>query len=286
MKGIITIAGYGTRFLPASKAVPKEMFPIAGVPLIQYHVESLVAAGITEIIVVVRGGSEVVQDHFAPAPDLEQHLERSGKTAMLEQVRRLSQMADIVFVRQPETLPYGNASPALAARPWLTSGEPFYYMFGDDIIIGDVPVPRQLLSAFEEFDPVAVLATQRVPDEETHLYGCIELKPGSVNEMARIVEKPAPGTAPSNWVQIGHFVFTPELFDVLQGTELGRGGELWLADAVDRLAADSSVIVQPIEGLWMAAGDPLRQLKACIEMSLRRDDMRDELIEYLRSLEL
>jgi len=286
MKGIITIAGYGTRFLPASKAVPKEMFPIAGVPLIQYHVESLVAAGITEIIVVVRGGSEVVQDHFAPAPDLEQHLERSGKTAMLEQVRRLSQIADIVFVRQPETLPYGNASPALAARPWLTPGEPFYYMFGDDIIIGDVPVPRQLLSAFEEFDPVAVLATQRVPDEETHLYGCIELKPGSDKEMARIVEKPAPGTAPSNWVQIGHFVFTPELFDVLQGTELGRGGELWLADAVDRLAADSSVIVQPIEGLWMAAGDPLRQLKACIEMSLRRDDMRDGLIEYLRSLEL
>ena len=286
MKGIITIAGYGTRFLPASKAVPKEMFPIAGIPLIQYHVEGLVAAGITEIIVVVRGGSEVVQDHFAPAPDLEQHLERSGKTAMLEQVRRLSQIADIVFVRQPETLPYGNASPALAARPWLTPGEPFYYMFGDDIIIGDVPVPRQLLSAFEEFDPVAVLATQRVPDEETHLYGCIELKPGSDKEMARIVEKPAPGTAPSNWVQIGHFVFTPELFDVLQGTELGRGGELWLADAVDRLAADSSVVVQPIEGLWMAAGDPLRQLKACIEMSLRRDDMRDGLIEYLRSLEL
>jgi len=286
MKGIITIAGYGTRFLPASKAVPKEMFPIAGVPLIQYHVESLVAAGIAEIIVVVRGGSEVVQRHFAPASDLEQHLERSGKTALLEQVQRVSEMADIVFVRQPETLPYGNASPALAARPWLTPGEPFYYMFGDDIIISDVPLPRQLLSAFEESHSVAVVATQRVPDEETHLYGCVELKPGSDNEMARIVEKPAPGTAPSNWVQIGHFVFTPELFDVLQGTELGRGGELWLADAVGRLAVGSSVIVQPIEGLWMAAGDPLRQLKACIEMSLRRDDMRDELIEYLRSLGL
>jgi UTP--glucose-1-phosphate uridylyltransferase len=195
-------------------------------------------------------------------------------------------MADIVFVRQPETLPYGNASPALAARPWLTPGEPFYYMFGDDIIIGDVPVPQQLLGAFDEFQPVAVLATQRVPDEETHLYGCIELKPGSDNEMARIVEKPAPGTAPSNWVQIGHFVFTPELFDVLQGSEVGRGGELWLADAVGRLAAQASVVVQPIEGLWMAAGDPLRHLKACIEVSLRRDDMRDGLIEYLRSLEL
>jgi len=286
MKAIITIAGYGTRFLPASKAVPKEMFPIAGIPLIQYHVEGLVAAGFTQIIIVVRGGSEVVQRHFAPAPDLERYLEAAGKLAQLEEVQRISQMAEIVFVRQSEALPYGNASPALAARPWLTPGEPFYYMFGDDIIIGDVPVPQQMLETFERFRPAAVLATQRVPDEETHLYGCIELKPGSDNEMKRIVEKPVPGAAPSNWVQIGHFIFTPELFDVLQGSELGRGGELWLADAVDRLAARSSVIVQPIEGLWMAAGDPLRQLKANIQMALRRDDVRDELVEYLRSLEL
>ena len=286
MKGIITIAGYGTRFLPASKAVPKEMFPIAGIPLIQYHVEGLVAAGITQIIVVVRDGSEVVQRHFAPTPDLERHLEASGKLALLEEVRRISRMAEIVFVRQPETLPYGNASPALAARSWLTPGEPFYYLFGDDIIIGDVPVPQQMLEAFNKFRPAAVLATQSVPDDETHLYGCIELKPGSDNEMARIIEKPAPGTAPSNWVQIGHFIFTPEVFDVLDNLEPGHGGELWLADAVDRLAARASVIVQPIEGLWMAAGDPLRQLKANIEMSLWRDDMRDDLISYLRALEL
>jgi UTP--glucose-1-phosphate uridylyltransferase len=285
MKGVITIAGFGTRFLPASKAVPKEMFPIAGVPLIQYHVESLVAAGITEIIVVVRAGSETVQRHFAPVPALERHLERTGKAQMLEDVRRISQMADIVFVRQPETLPYGNGSPALAAQPWLTLGEPFYYMFGDDIIIADVPVPQQMLDAFNRFQSAAVLATQRVPDEETHLYGCIELQPGSDNKMARIVEKPEPGTAPSNWVQVGHFVFTPELFDVLHGSEIGLGGELWLTGAVDRLAARSSVVVQPIEGLWMAAGDPLRQLKASIEMALRRDDMRDDLIGYLRALE-
>ena len=286
MKGVITIAGYGTRFLPASKAVPKEMFPIAGVPLIQYHVESLVEAGITEIIVVVREGSEAVQRHFAPVPALERHLERTGKVQMLEDVRRISQMADIVFVRQPETLPYGNGSPALAARPWLTPGEPFYYMFGDDIIIADVPVPQQMLDAFNRFRPAAVRATQRVPYEETHQYGCIELKPGSDNEMARIVEKPEPGTAPSNWVQVGHFVFTPELFDVLFGSEIGKGEELWLADAVDRLAARSSVIVQPIEGSWMAAGDPLRHLKASIEMALQRDDMRDDLVSYLRALEL
>lgn len=288
MKGVITIAGYGTRFLPASKAVPKEMFPIAGVPLIQHHIESLVAAGITEIIVVVRDGSEVVRRHFTPNSDLERHLEKAGKSALLEEIRRISNLANIVFVRQSEALPYGNASPALAAQPWLSPGEPFYYMFGDDIILSDVPVPKQMLAAFHRHQPAAVLSTQQVADDETHLYGCVELKPGSENELARIVEKPAPDTAPSNWVQVGHFVFTPEIFDVLGGSqsELGKGGELWLADAVDRLADRASVIVQPIEGLWMAAGDPLRHLKANIEMSLRRDDMRADLLAYLRTLKL
>ncbi|MBN1402315.1 MAG: UTP--glucose-1-phosphate uridylyltransferase [Anaerolineae bacterium] len=285
MKGIVTIAGFGTRFLPASKAVPKEMVPIAGVPLIQYHVESLVAAGMCEIIIVVRGGpSDVVQHHFAPAPDLEAHLERSGKAALLERMRRITQMADIIFVRQPETLPYGNASPALAARPWLSPGEPFYYMFGDDIMIADVPVPRQLLDAYQQYGPAAVLATQWVPSPEHLLYGCIEFEPGSDRVMKRIIEKPEPAQAPSNWVQVGHFVFTPRLFEVLQGTETGKGGELWMADAVDRLAARATVIAQPIEGLWMAAGDPLRQLKANIEMSLRHPEMRADLLAYLRSL--
>jgi UTP--glucose-1-phosphate uridylyltransferase len=286
MKGIITIAGYGTRFLPASKAVPKEMFPIAGVPLIQHHVESLVAAGIDEIIVVVREGAEIIQSHFAPHVGLERHLQKVGKLDLLDEVRRLSHLAEIVLVRQPDTLPYGNASPALAAQPWLTRGEPFYYMFGDDIILADVPVPRQLLDAYHETEPAAVLATQWVPDTETHLYGCIELQPGAEREMARIIEKPEPGTQPSNWVQIGHFVFTPELFDVLHGSETGKAGELWMADAVDRLASRSRVIAHPIEGQWMAAGDPLRQLKASIAASLRRDDMRDDLVAYLRSLDL
>jgi UTP--glucose-1-phosphate uridylyltransferase len=292
MKGIITIAGYGTRFLPASKAIPKEMFPIAGVPLLQYHVEDLAAAGITEIIVVVRGGAGVIQQHFAPVPDLEAHLKAQGKADLLKEVQRISHLADIVFVPQPDKLPngkrlpYGNASPALAARSWLTPGEPFYYMFGDDIIIADTPVPRQLLDAFGRFHPAAVVATQCVPDEETHLYGCIKLKPGSERELADIVEKPKPGTAPSNLVQVGHFVFTPELFDVLDTLKTGQGNELWLAHAVAKLASRSTVVAQPIAGRWMAAGDPLRHLKACIEVTLRHDDMRAGLVDYLRSLEL
>jgi UTP--glucose-1-phosphate uridylyltransferase len=139
---------------------------------------------------------------------------------------------------------------------------------------------------FEEYQPAAVLAAQRVPDEEIHLYGSIELRPDSEKEITRIVEKPAPGTAPSSLAQIGHFVFTPELFEVLDTLETGKGGELWMADAVDQLAKRSSVVVHPIDGVWMAAGDPLRQLKACIEVSLRRDDTRNELVAYLRSLKL
>lgn len=286
MKGIITIAGFGTRFLPATKAVPKEMFPIGDTPLLQHHVESLVAAGITDVIVVVREGGEIAQRHFAPNGDLERHLDKTGRRDLLESVRRLAHLANVVFVRQPEDLPYGNASPALAARPWLTPGEPFYYMFGDDIMLADEAVPKQMLDAFRAHQPAAVLATQWVPDEETHLYGCIQLKPGSQNQIARIVEKPAPGTAPSNWVQVGHFVFTFEIFDVLMGSERGKGDELWMADAVDRLAARSTVLVHPIQGEWMAAGDPLHYLKANIALALRRSDMRDGLLSYLRSLEL
>jgi UTP--glucose-1-phosphate uridylyltransferase len=283
MKGVITIAGYGTRFLPASKAVPKEMIPIAGKPLIQHHVESLVASGIREILVVTRDRQEVVQSHFAPTPGLERHLQESGKLGLLEDARALSRLADIVYVRQPRRLPYGNGSPALAVRQWLTPGEPFYYMFGDDIVLCDVPVPRQLFDIYEKDCPAAVLATSWVPDDETHLYGCIEFKPGSRREMARIVEKPKPGESPSNWVQVGHFIFTPRLFDVLDETEVGKDGELWLADAIDRLAGGAKVIAHPITGRWMAAGDPLRQLKANIAATLNCEATRGDLMEYLRA---
>jgi UTP--glucose-1-phosphate uridylyltransferase len=286
MKAVITIAGYGTRFLPATKAIPKEMFPIVDAPLLQHHVESLAAAGIREVIVVARDGSEVAQRHFSPNPALETQLARVGKQHLLDEVQRISRLADIVFVRQPESLPYGNASPALAARPWLSTGEPFYYMFGDDIIVGDRTVPQQLLEAFHKYQPAAVLGCQPVPDEETRLYGCVELVPGTSNQVRRIVEKPAPGSAPSNWVQVGHFIFTPGLFDVLTGSELGSAGELWLADAVDRMAARSAVIAHSIEGQWLAAGDPLRYIKANIAMALRRPDMREELLAYLRTLDL
>ena len=283
MKAVITIAGFGTRFLPATKAVPKEMFPIAGVPLLQHHVEGLVAAGIHEIIVVGRDGSDVAQRHFSPNPALEAQLAKAGKQGLVEEVRRISCLADMVFVRQAESLPYGNASPALAARPWLTPGEPFYYMFGDDIILAEQPVPRQMVEAFQTHRPAALLAAQAVPAEETRLYGCVDFVPGAAGLVRRIVEKPAPGTAPSNWVLVGHYIFTPELYDVLTGSEVGSAGELWLADAVDRLAARAAVLAHPIQGEWMAAGDPLRYIKANIAMALRLPGMRDDLLAFMRA---
>ena len=285
MKAVITIAGFGTRFLPASKAIPKEMFPIAGIPLIQHHVEDLVAAGIANIAVVVRHGADVLERHFSPAPALEAHLAARRKTALLEDVQRLSRLANIVFVRQPDDLPYGNASPALAAREWL-GHEPFYYQFGDDIVLGETSVPSQMLGEFAEHDPAAVVAAQEVADEETSLYGILELKARTSPQIARIVEKPPPGTAPSNLAQIGHFVFAPDIFSVLDSLAPGKQGELWLADAVDQLAARSTVIAHAIDGLWLAAGDPLRHLKANIEACLRRPELRDWLLDYLRSLDL
>jgi UTP--glucose-1-phosphate uridylyltransferase len=285
VKAVVTIAGFGTRFLPASKAVPKEMFPIAGIPLIQHHVEDLVESGITDIAIVVRDGAEVVERHFSPAPELEAHLAARGKKALLKDVRRVSALANIMFVRQGDDLPYGNASPVLAAREWLED-DPFYYQFGDDFVLSDTPVPRQMLDKYAEYDPAAMVAAQEVAEEETSLYGILELKKGSLRQIARIVEKPAPGAAPSNLAQIGHFVFSPEIFDVLDTLAPGKQGELWLADAVDRLSARSTVIAHTIDGLWLAAGDPLRQLKANVEACLRRDDLRDWILDYLRSLDL
>jgi UTP--glucose-1-phosphate uridylyltransferase len=285
VKAVITIAGFGTRFLPASKAIPKEMFPIAGVPLIQHHIEDLVAAGITDIAVVVRDGADVIERHFSPAPDLESHLAARGQSGLLTEVQRLSDLADITMIRQPDDLPYGNASPALAARSWLGDDD-FYYQFGDDIVLADDPVPRQMLASFSDHRPAALVAAQEVPEEETSLYGCLELEPGSSFRITRIVEKPPPGTAPSNLAQIGHFVFTSQVFDVLDTLDLGKQGELWLADAVDHLASRSTVIAHPIDGLWLAAGDPLRHLRADIEACLRHPEMRDDLLEFLRSLDL
>jgi UTP--glucose-1-phosphate uridylyltransferase len=286
-KAVIAAAGLGTRFLPATKAVPKEMLPLLDRPILQHVVEEAVDSGITDIILVIRRGSHAITDHFDSAPELERTLEATGKLGYLEEVRRVSQLANFAFVRQGTDLPYGNGSPLLAASPFISKDEIFVYMFGDDIIDANPPGTRQVMDAYERYKPAAAMAAYEVPWEETHLYGCIKLKEGTeAPEIENLIEKPEPGQAPSNLIQIGRFVIPYEVIDILDKRELGKGGELWMADAMLTLARRKRVVAQPLQGTWYTTGDPLRLLQTFIALALKDDHLGPPLREYLKGLDL
>ena len=286
-KAVIAAAGLGTRFLPATKAVPKEMLPLLDRPILQHVVEEAVNSGITDIILVIRRGSHAITDYFDTAPELERTLKAMGKSHLLEEVRRVSQLANFAFVRQGADLPYGNGTPLLAARPFIGKDEIFAYMFGDDIIDADPPGLRQVMDAYERYRPAAAMAAYEVPWEETHLYGCIKLKEGTeAPEIEDLIEKPEPGKAPSNLVQIGRFVLPYEIIEILEKQELGKGGELWMADAMLTLAQRKRVVAQPIQGTWYTTGDPLRLLQTFIALALKDDQIGPPLREYLKGLRL
>jgi UTP--glucose-1-phosphate uridylyltransferase len=286
-KAIIAAAGLGTRFLPATKAVPKEMLPLLDRPILQHVVEEAVNSGITDIILVIRRGSHAITDHFDSAPELERTLEATGKLRLLEEIRRVSQLANFAFVRQGADLPYGNGTPVLAASPFLGRDEIFCYMFGDDVIDADPPGLRQVMDAYERYQPAAVMAAYEVPWEEAHLYGCIKLKEGTeAPEIEHLIEKPERGKAPSNLIQIGRFVVPYEIVEILENRELGKGGELWMADAMKTLAQRKRVVAQPIKGTWYTTGDPLRLLQTFIALALKDDAIGPQLRQYLKGLRL
>jgi UTP--glucose-1-phosphate uridylyltransferase len=286
-KAVIAAAGLGTRFLPATKAVPKEMLPLLDRPILQHVVEEAVDSGITDIILVIRRGSSAITDYFDSAPELERTLEATGKLHYLEEVRRVSQLANFAFVRQGADLPYGNGSPLLAARPFISKDEIFVYMFGDDIIDANPPGMRQVMDAYERYKPAAAMAAYEVPWEETHLYGCIKLREGTeAPEIENLIEKPEPGQAPSNLIQIGRFVIPYEVIDILDKRELGKGGELWMADAMLTLAQRKRVVAQPLKGTWYTTGDPLRLLQTFIALALKDGYLGPPLREYLKGLDL
>jgi UTP--glucose-1-phosphate uridylyltransferase len=286
-KAIIAVAGYGTRFIPATKVQPKEMLPIVDKPVVQYLVEEAVASGITDIVLVTRSGNQAVEDHFDSSRELELHLEAQKKWRELEEIRRIAGMANFIFIRQGKDMPYGNGTPLLCARSVIHCDEAVVYMFGDDIVKSDVPCARQLIDVYEKYRPAAVVAVQEVPAEEISRYGVAKLKANSDrNELERMVEKPAPEVAPSNLAQLGRFVLSYSIIGILQQLKTGQGGELWLADAIDELAATASVIVHPIAGKWFTTGDPLRFLKTTVEMALDRPDIGREFATYLRELDL
>jgi UTP--glucose-1-phosphate uridylyltransferase len=280
-KAVILAAGYGTRLLPATKSVPKEMLPLVDRPVIQYIVEEAVAAGIEQIIMVTSATKRAIEDFFDRDFELESVLAESGKHDLLDAVKRPAEVS-MAFVRQKERK--GNGHAVTITRD-LVGDEPFAIFFPDDVIVHDVPAIGQLIDVFDRLGGT-VLAVQQVPREQVVQYGVIEpeeIEP-RLYQVRSVIEKPSIEEAPSNLTTVGRFVATPELFDVLEETPPGRSGEIWLMDAFDRLIARQDVFACEYEGLRFDCGRPLGLLQASIHLALQREDLGQDLRAHLRSL--
>jgi UTP--glucose-1-phosphate uridylyltransferase len=281
-KAVIPVAGLGTRFLPATKTVPKELLPIIDIPSIQYVVQEAVDAGIQEIIFVTGRGKDGIEDHFDEAPELEQILADRGQTATVEMLRRIAEMTEVVSVRQKKPLGLGHA--VLCARD-LVGDEPFAVMLADDLIDAETPGIRQLVEIFMETEE-SVVALMKVPLDEVHQYGVIkgkEVKP-RLYAVEATVEKPAPKDAPSQMAIIGRYVLRPEIFSILQKLPPGRGGEIQLTDGLAQLVQDRKIFGCEFTGDRYDIGDKFGFVRATVAYALKRKDLRDKLIEYLKSL--
>ena len=287
-KAVFPAAGLGTRFLPATKAQPKEMLPIVDKPIIQYGVEEALAAGCNQIIMVTGRGKTAIEDHFDVSYELEKILEEKKKTDLLKIVRQISDMIHVAYVRQKEALGLGHA--VLTARE-LVGNEPFAVLLADDVIDAPVPALKQMMRVFEETQ-CSVIATQIVEGKAISAYGVLDVKPaegrngGRLYEVLNMVEKPSLEEAPSNLAIIGRYILTPTIFDVLTQTPVGKGGELQLTDALRLLLKQEKMYAYVYEGTRHDAGDKLGFLKATIEFALKRDDLGGPLRDYLRGLKL
>jgi UTP--glucose-1-phosphate uridylyltransferase len=286
-KAVIPAAGLGTRFLPATKAVPKEMLPIVDVPTLQLVVEEAVASGIEEIILITGRGKATIEDHFDVSYELEKTLEERGKIDLLAQVQRVSKLVRLVTVRQKEPLGLGHA--VLCARQ-VVGDEPFAVLLGDDLYDtagSSRPAIGQLIDTFDRLNGQGVVALLEVEAGQEHLYGVVAAKPTDTPGLLRIedmVEKPAPGTAPSRMAIVGRYVLPAELWPILAQTKPGRGGEIQLTDALKGLAGRSGCFGQPIVGTRHDAGDRLGYLRAVLSYALRRDELRPGLLRVMRQL--
>jgi UTP--glucose-1-phosphate uridylyltransferase len=287
-KAVFPAAGLGTRFLPATKAQPKEMLPLVDKPIIQYGVEEALAAGCNQIIMVTGRGKSAIEDHFDVSYELEKILEEKGKKDLLKVVRQISDMIHVAYVRQKEALGLGHA--VLTARE-LVGNEAFAVLLADDVIDAEVPVLKQMMRVFEQTQ-CSVIATQIVEGEAISAYGVLDVKPaeghygGRLYEIRNMVEKPPLKEAPSNLAIIGRYILTPAIFDVLEKTQLGKGGELQLTDGMKSLLKQEKMYAYVYEGKRHDTGDKLGFLKATVEFALKRDDLGGPLKEYLRTLKL
>lgn len=288
-KAIIAVAGYGTRFLPATKNQPKEMLPIIDRPIVQYLVEEAVASGIKDIILVTRFGQSALENHFDSNLELEIQLEKNGKKEALEEVQKVYRMANFIYIRQGRHLPYGNATPLLCVKNIIDKDEPFVYMFGDDLVKSQIPCTKQLINIFHKVNPVAILAVQKTPEAEISRYATVRYKKDTkIYQIDEVLEKMPVGKAPSNMAQFGRFIFTYKVIQVaiehLKTKKFGKDNELWIADLLNELAKTNKVIAQPIQGKWMTTGDPLRYIQTMVEYALDRKDIGPEFAQFLKSL--
>lgn len=283
-KAIIPAAGLGTRFLPATKAMPKEMLPILDKPTIQYIVEEAARAGIEDIIIVTGRHKRAIEDHFDSQKELEMVLKEKGKSELLEKVQYSTELANIFYVRQKEQKGLGHA--ISSARQFI-GNEPFAVLLGDDIVESEVPAVKQLIDVYEETGH-SVIGVQEVPEADTHRYGIIDplIKNGRQYEVKKFVEKPAQGTAPSNLAIMGRYVLTPEIFDYLKTQKEGAGNEIQLTDAIERMNNDNQVYAYDFEGERYDVGEKLGFVKTTIEYALKDDSMREELTRFIKELGL
>jgi len=288
-KAVFPAAGWGTRFLPATKAQPKEMLPLVDKPVIQYAVEEAVASGIEQIIIITSGTKRAIEDHFDQSLELERLLEERGDIERLRQIRRISDLAQLAYVRQKEQLGLGHA--VLMAKE-LVGHEPFAVILSDDVVVGERPCIGQLVDAYHRTHS-SVVALARVPHEETSRYGVIggrlvdgDDEGGRLYRLDRLVEKPDPADAPSDLAIIGRYVLTPKIFDKLEQTPRGSGGEIQLTDAIQALMEEQEVYGYAFEGTRYDAGTTMGWLKASVELALERPDLGEEFRAYLRSLEI
>jgi UTP--glucose-1-phosphate uridylyltransferase len=287
-KAVFPAAGLGTRFLPATKAQPKEMLPLVDKPIIQYGVEEALAAGCDQIIIVTGRGKTAIEDHFDQSYELESLLQAKGKTDLLKIVREISDMIHLAYVRQKEALGLGHA--VLMARE-LVGNEPFAVLLADDVVDARVPCLKQMMDVFNETQ-CSVIATERVEGKAISSYGVLDVKPvesrfgDRVFEIKNMVEKPKAEEAPSNLAIIGRYILTPAVFDMLAQTQAGTGGELQLTDGMRALLKEEKMFAYVFEGRRHDTGDKLGFLKATVEFALKRPDLGAEFRNYLKALSL
>ena len=281
-KAIIPAAGLGTRFLPATKAQPKEMLPIVDKPTIQYIIEEAVASGIEEILIITGRNKKSIEDHFDKSVELEMELEKAGKQEMLDMVRRISDMVDIHYIRQKEPRGLGHA---IHCAKSFVGNEPFAVMLGDDVVDSEVPCLKQLIECFNEYK-TTILGVQTVDPKNVDKYGIVDGLhiEDRVYKVKRLVEKPSVDEAPSNVAILGRYIITPQIFEILENTAPGKGNEIQLTDALETLIKNEAMYAYDFEGRRYDVGDKLGFLQATVEYALRKEELRDGFIEYLQTI--